>query len=94
MSQSLRSQLYEAIKVSYPKELSLYDVFQLCNKLNFKQSNAERRLRELRESGLIERVKPARVVIGYKWIPQEGQENKTNLKQQNLMGISTAIQHE
>jgi len=46
---SLKTKLFDAVKGAYPNEFSLESVNELCDGLEKKRSNGERRLRELCE---------------------------------------------
>lgn len=75
---SLKEHLYYKIKNDAFGFVPIEELHFIAGTDHRRQSNAERRLRELREAGLIERVMSNGVVIGYK-IPQAKQSNEPKL---------------
>ena len=67
MKNSLKSQLFEAIKSVYPRVYHLETVEALAHEEGYKISNAERRLRELMKAGAIESVRSQKgAIVGYR----------------------------
>ena len=65
---SLKKELYECIKRNEYAGLNI--LLHIAKSMNKKESNAERRLRELRNAGIIEKYydESGKAVIGYKYI--------------------------
>lgn len=68
---SLKQTLYNAIKTDVFGFTPIEQLHNIAGKDHRRQSNAERRLRELRMAGLIERVMSNGAVIGYRLPKQE-----------------------
>ena len=62
---SLKSILCNYIVEQY--NVPLNDLLQIAQKNNYKESNCERRLRELRKDGKVVGVMKDGVVVGYKY---------------------------
>ena len=63
MKIALKLKLYELIQ---DRSVIHRDIDNLCKIYGYRTSNAERRLRELTEAGLIEPIRKKRVIIGYR----------------------------
>lgn len=71
MQTKVKQPLYNAVREAYPRVYFLDEAHAYCHRVGAKESTGEKKLRELRHSGLIERV-PAdetKPVQGYLYIP-------------------------
>jgi len=62
MKQGLKVILYERIKKA---PLYLSEIYEICDTEGYKHDNATRRLRELVDSGLVDRIMGKNAIIGY-----------------------------
>ncbi len=78
MSNSLKEILYYKIKCRYPFNVPIDEVEMVCKANNYKLSNAERRLREMHQSGLIDMVydEKKKYIKAYKFIVQDKYQKK------------------
>ena len=64
---SLKKELLGNIKSWSPALVPHSQVMKLVHEMNYRESNAERRLRELTQSGMIEPVMQGKAIVGYKY---------------------------
>ncbi len=67
----LKQQLYQEIKDAYPRVYPLEKAHALCHRLGKREANGERRLRELVDASMVERLPEdeTKPVEGYKYVP-------------------------